>query len=74
MNHEAAAVDPASGVVYLTEDRGDSLFYRFLPEVPGQLARGGKLQALRLREGPVARATGRTVRRSSALRPSQSTG
>ena len=52
MNHEAAAVDPASGVVYLTEDRADSLFYRFLPEVPGDLARGGKLQALRLREGP----------------------
>jgi secreted PhoX family phosphatase len=51
-NHEAAAIDPASGAVYLTEDRGDSLFYRFLPEVPGQLARGGKLQALRLREGP----------------------
>jgi secreted PhoX family phosphatase len=39
-------------VVYLTEDRPDGLFYRFLPEVPGQLARGGKLQALRLRDGP----------------------
>jgi hypothetical protein len=52
MNHEAAMVDPASGVVYLTEDRGDSLFYRFIPEVPGKLERGGKLQALRLREGP----------------------
>jgi secreted PhoX family phosphatase len=51
MNHEAAAVDPANGVVYLTEDRLDSLFYRFLPEVPGELARGGKLQALRLRDG-----------------------
>jgi secreted PhoX family phosphatase len=51
MNHEAAAVDPTSGVVYLTEDRLDSLFYRFLPEVPGELARGGKLQALRLRDG-----------------------
>ena len=52
MNHEAAAVDPASGVVYLTEDRGTSLFYRFLPEVAGELERGGKLQALRLRDGP----------------------
>ncbi len=51
-NHEAAAVDPASGAVYLTEDRGDSLFYRFLPETPGKLERGGKLQALRLREAP----------------------
>lgn len=52
MNHEAAVVDPASGVVYLTEDREESLFYRLLPEVPGQLARGGKLQALRLRHAP----------------------
>lgn len=47
-NHEAACVDPATGIVYLTEDRGDSLLYRFIPAVPGQLARGGKLQALRL--------------------------
>jgi secreted PhoX family phosphatase len=52
MNHEAAAVDPASGAVYLTEDRLDSLFYRFLPDVPGELAKGGRLQALRLRDGP----------------------
>jgi secreted PhoX family phosphatase len=51
MNHEAAAVDPASGVVYLTEDRADSLFYRFIPDVPGDLQAGGKLQALRLRDG-----------------------
>ncbi len=51
MHHEAAAVDPASGIVYLTEDRGASLFYRFVPEVPGKLALGGKLQALRLRDG-----------------------
>lgn len=45
-NHEAVAVDPASGMVYQTEDRGDGLIYRFVPAVPGQLARGGKLQAL----------------------------
>jgi secreted PhoX family phosphatase len=45
-NHEAACVDPASGIVYLTEDRDDGLFYRFLPLVPGQLARGGRLEAL----------------------------
>lgn len=45
-NHEAAAVDPATGIVYLTEDRDDSLFYRFLPNSPGQLAAGGRLQAL----------------------------
>jgi hypothetical protein len=45
-NHEAVAVDPASGAVFQTEDRGDSLLYRFLPDVPGELARGGRLQAL----------------------------
>jgi secreted PhoX family phosphatase len=45
-NHEAAAVEPATGIVYLTEDRGDSLFYRFIPNTYGNLAKGGKLQAL----------------------------
>jgi uncharacterized protein len=45
-NHEAAAVDPRTGIVYLTEDRGDSLFYRFIPNVVGDLQKGGKLQAL----------------------------
>lgn len=44
--HEAAAVDPASGIVYLTEDQGNGLFYRFIPEVPGNLGAGGRLQAL----------------------------
>ncbi|HWT13483.1 MAG TPA: alkaline phosphatase PhoX [Allosphingosinicella sp.] len=48
--HEAATVDPRTGIVYLTEDRPDSLFYRFLPNVRGQLARGGRLQALGLTE------------------------
>lgn len=45
-NHEAVAVDPKSGIVYLTEDRHDSLLYRFIPEVRGELLRGGTLQAL----------------------------
>lgn len=44
--HEAAAVDPATGAVYLTEDRDDGLLYRFLPRSPGRLAAGGRLQAL----------------------------
>lgn len=48
--HEAAAVDPATGIVYLTEDTGDSLFYRFLPAARGELAKGGRLQALALVE------------------------
>ncbi len=50
-NHEAAVVDPATGYVYMTEDRGDSLLYRFIPKVPGKLAEGGRLQALVLADG-----------------------
>lgn len=45
-NHEAIAVDPKSGVVYETEDRDDSLLYRFLPNQVGNLKSGGKLQTL----------------------------
>jgi uncharacterized protein len=52
--HEACAVDPSTGIVYQTEDTGDSLIYRFLPDAPGNLARGGKLQALILSDQPRA--------------------
>lgn len=44
-NHEAVAVDPRTGIVHLTEDRDDSLLYRFLSDRPGRLAAGGRLQA-----------------------------
>jgi secreted PhoX family phosphatase len=52
--HEAVAVDPASGVVYETEDVRWELendlpgsgFYRFLPTEPGNLVAGGRLQML----------------------------
>jgi uncharacterized protein len=45
--HEAATVDPATGIVYLTEDgHRRAGFYRMLPEVPGELLRGGRLQML----------------------------
>jgi secreted PhoX family phosphatase len=44
--HEAAAVHEPTGIVYLTEDQWHSLFYRFIPNVPGQLHEGGRLQAL----------------------------
>ncbi len=44
--HEAAAVHEPSGIVYLTEDKWDSLFYRFIPNTPGRLQEGGRLQAL----------------------------
>lgn len=49
-NHEAVAVDPNSGVVYLSEDRHDGLFYRFIPNEPGELQKGGRLQACQIRE------------------------
>ncbi len=45
-NHEAACVDPKTGIVYLTEDKGDSLLYRFVPKEYGNLAAGGQLEAL----------------------------
>lgn len=58
--HEAVAVDPASGLAYLTEDaRVDAArdqlgagFYRFVPSVPGRLAEGGRLQALAVEDRP----------------------
>ena len=48
--HEAAAVDPETGIVYLSEDDQEGLFYRYLPKTRGELQRGGRLQALALRE------------------------
>ena len=52
MNHEAVAVDPATGIVYQTEDRQDGAVYRFLPKTPGKLHEGGRLQALVVRDRP----------------------
>ena len=45
---EAVAIDPGSGIVYQTEDELDGLFYRFIPNRPGHLEHGGRLQALGL--------------------------
>jgi secreted PhoX family phosphatase len=45
-SHEAAAVHSPTGIVYLTEDRWHSLFYRFIPNEPSRLQKGGRLQAL----------------------------
>ena len=47
-NHEAACVDHATGYVYLTEDREDSVLYRFIPSEAGNLSRGGRLQAMKV--------------------------
>lgn len=52
--HEAAAVDPATGVVYQTEDSsGKSGFYRYVPHIAtgyaGSLAQGGVLQMAKVK-------------------------
>jgi uncharacterized protein len=56
-SHEAAAVDPQSGAVYLTEDdRNKAGLYRYLPDDTskrvGALERGGKLQAAKVKGKP----------------------
>ncbi|XXT19972.1 alkaline phosphatase PhoX [Sorangium sp. So ce429] len=43
--HEAAVVDPATSIAYMTEDRADGCFYRFRPASPAAPFQG-KLQAL----------------------------
>jgi secreted PhoX family phosphatase len=54
--HEAAAVDPVSGFVYLTEDNFafPSGFYRYVPPndpfTDGKVADGGELQMLRVQD------------------------
>lgn len=54
--HEAAAVDPRTGCVYLTEDRPTGRFYRFTPERftggPDDLA-AGVLEVMRAEDGTV---------------------
>lgn len=53
-NHEAAAVDPRTGIIYLTEDAYDHFgaFYRFLPNDRVKPSAGGRLQALGFRDAP----------------------
>ncbi|GGG71894.1 hypothetical protein GCM10011374_40800 [Kocuria dechangensis] len=50
--HEAVAIDPKTGIVYETEDRGTSGFYRFLPTDPNNLATGGRLQMMAIKDRP----------------------
>lgn len=56
MLHEAGAVDPTTGVIYLTEDEGPDGFYRFLPRhyTEGERPdlREGVLQMLRVKGQP----------------------
>jgi len=53
-SHEAMMVDPKSGVVYETEDTGNSGFYKFVPYRSGQLEQGGRLYMLAVRNQPNA--------------------
>lgn len=49
-NHEAVCVDPRTSIVYQTEDAHDSLIYRYIPYIQGQLSQGGKLQVMAIKE------------------------
>lgn len=51
--HEAIAYDEIDGSIYLTEDRDDSLLYRFVPSKKNDLS-SGKLYALALKDQPHA--------------------
>ena len=51
-SHEAVAIDPRTSIAYQTEDEGNGLIYRFIPNVPGKLHKGGELQALRFTSTP----------------------
>lgn len=48
--HEAIAVDPKTGIVYETEDRGTAGFYRFVPKKKEKLVEGGRLQMLAVKD------------------------
>ena len=51
--HEAVVIDPATGIAYMTEDTGPKAgFYRFIPEVPGKLSQGGRLQMMKVIDRP----------------------
>jgi uncharacterized protein len=51
--HEAIAVDPRTGIVYETEDRNPQCgFYRFIPNREKNLAAGGRLQMLAVKDQP----------------------
>jgi uncharacterized protein len=47
-SHEATATDPATGIVYETEDSGSSVLYRYVPVDAADLAAGGVLEAMTL--------------------------
>ncbi|MDR6225242.1 alkaline phosphatase PhoX [Desmospora profundinema] len=60
-SHEACAVDPATGIWYLTEDNSPSFLYRFTPhdrsQKLGSLQKGGILEAAAIDELPASSAS-----------------
>jgi secreted PhoX family phosphatase len=51
--HEAVVIDPATGIAYMTEDTGPKAgFYRYIPDAPGDLIRGGRLQMMKVVDRP----------------------
>ena len=51
--HEAVALDPTTGILYLTEDVNNGLLYRYIPNTPRDF-QNGKLQALAIKNTPQA--------------------
>lgn len=47
--HEAASVDLDTNIIYMTEDSGNGLFYRFIAKDVTDLTKGGRLQALAIK-------------------------
>ncbi len=69
-SHEAIAVDPRDGIVYLTEDANPvSGFYRYIPNDRNNLAAGGVLEMLQVVGRPQFNATGRAITESGTTYP-----
>jgi hypothetical protein len=67
--HEAATVDPATHIAYLTEDRVDAGFYRCVPKDKANPFEG-QLQALRVKAQPQLETT--TLRQCTSRLPARS--
>ena len=52
MHREAVALDPKTGIVYMTEDRADGCFYRHVPVKKDEPLGPGKVQALAIEGVP----------------------
>lgn len=65
--HEAVAIDPVDHAAYLTEDRGDSCLYRYVPRERSAPFGAGTLQALAI-EGEPRFALGDELPRNASFR------